>query len=647
MYILNGLSVILSVMLNYFASLSFFLTVYLATSFSVHAMPSHSVHVSEPAMEAETRSSINDYDLKYQQMEWKVDPSINSISGKISSYIFILADLDMLEFNMSSALVFDSAYINAEKIMEYQQADDMLQLILPHTISAEQLDTIIIYYHGTPAESGFGSFVLDTHDSVPILWTLSEPYGAKDWWPCKQSLTDKIDSIDVFITSPNAYTAVSNGLLNDVVTVGDYTTWHWRHRHPIATYLVCMAVTNYQQYNDTITVGDENILVENYVYPEDIEEAQAGTAELAGPMQLFSQLFGLYPFANEKYGHAQCNFGGGMEHQTITFVGLWTYELLAHELAHHWFGDYVTCASWEDVWLNESFATYLSALCYEFLKPDEFQNFLYWRKVWAVSNPGGSVFCDDTTSVSRIFNGQLSYSKGALVLHQLRWVIGDDNFFTALQNYLDDPEIANGFATTKQLIAHFENVYGQPLDWYFNDWYYGEGYPMYDITWKQDAANVVTVVVSQSQSVNDIDFFELPIELQFSNGNYDTSVVVQNDYDGQVFIIPLDKPVNVLAFDPYQHLITNGNIIKGNLIECDEFIMNAFPVPATDNLSVTACGDAVYTLQLFDTGGKLIYTGTIQRYNALDVSGYASGVYILSLTDGNGKLVESKEIVLH
>lgn len=590
------------------------------------------------------RSTDAHYDLIYQKMQWQVDPDVNFIAGTITSHILPSEDMSGITFNMSAALIADSVFINGEKITGVIHSVDFLEI--PAVFGAGQTDTVVVHYHGAPAGTGFGSFMQDTHDSVPVIWTLSEPYGAQDWWPCKQTLTDKIDSMDVFITVPDGYTAVSNGLLMSALSSGGFTTWHWKHRHPVATYLVCLAVTNYVQYNDTITLGDVSVLVENYVYPESLATAQTATSELAGPMLLFSQLFGTYPFADEKYGHAECNFAGGMEHQTITFVGVWDYELLAHELAHHWFGDFVTCASWQDIWLNEGFATYLSGMCLEFLKPDAFQNFLYWRNVWATSAPDGSVFCEDTSLVSRVFSGRLTYSKGALVLHQLRWVVGDSIFFEALNNYLYDPAIANGFATTRQLTDHFEAVYGSDLDWYFDDWIYGQGFPTYTISWTQDADNMVELVIDQVQSHPDVSFFELPLELRFSSAGYDTSIVVQNTVNHQVVYLQLHAAVNTLNFDPMQHIIDGEAVILGNLVECGDFDFKVYPVPADDKIAVTLCGDAFYNLRMYDLQGRLLIDRPIRRFDTFDVSQLAGGMYIISIFDTQGLLVKSREIAV-
>ena len=165
-----------------------------------------------------------------------------------------------------------------------------------------------VYYHGVPPDNGFGSFVQSTHKGTPVIWTLSEPYGASDWWPCKNSLTDKADSIDIFVTTPAEYKAASNGLLISSLPDGTGMVYHWKHRYPIATYLVCMAVTNYSRYIHKVPFGPDTLKVINYIYPEDSAAAYAQTANAVPMIQVYDSLFGIYPFQNEKYGHTQFYF---------------------------------------------------------------------------------------------------------------------------------------------------------------------------------------------------------------------------------------------------------------------------------------------------------------------------------------------------
>src|SRR5690606_28472419 len=166
-------------------------------------------------------------------------------------------------------------------------------------------------------ESGFGSFVQSEHEGIPVVWTLSEPYGAKDWWPCKQDLQDKADSIDIRITTPSAYRVASNGLLIEEADIaGGLKRFHWRHRYPIAHYLIAFAVTNYEVYHTQIEMANDTVPMETWAYPENAFEMQLNAGDIQQQMPLFSDLFGLYPFAHEKYGHCQFGWGGGMEHQT-------------------------------------------------------------------------------------------------------------------------------------------------------------------------------------------------------------------------------------------------------------------------------------------------------------------------------------------
>jgi aminopeptidase N len=187
-------------------------------------------------------------------------------------------------------------------------------------------------------------------------------------------------------------------------------------------------------------------------------------------MNLYADLFEPYPYADEKYGHAEFGWGGGMEHTTVSFMGGLGRGLIAHELGHQWFGDKVTCGSWQDVWLNEGFATYLAGMVIENL--DGEADFRSWKQDQISSvtyYPDGSVYipAQDTTSVNRIFSSRLSYNKGSMVLHMLRKKLGDAVFFQGLREYLDDPNLAYGYAKTPDLMQHLESASGEDLTEFF------------------------------------------------------------------------------------------------------------------------------------------------------------------------------------
>ncbi|MBL0340788.1 MAG: M1 family metallopeptidase [Bacteroidetes bacterium] len=481
-------------------------------------------------------SASTDYDVKYYNCFWNIDPAVSYISGKVTTLFNPTQPLfDSIVFDLTNALTVDSIWYH-NTTLTFNHSNDLITIPLPATIPVNTLDSITVFYQGVPGSTGFGSFIQDTHSGTPIIWTLSEPYGSSDWWPCKNGLTDKADSIDIAINTSSNYKAASNGILVSTTPNGNNTIYQWKHRYPIATYLICLAVTNYAEYSHFVPFAGDTLEVVNYIYPEDSASAVAQTSEITAMIQLYDTLFGVYAFQNEKYGHAQFGWGGGMEHQTITFVSGFDYDLLAHELAHHWFGDKVTCGSWEDIWLNEGFATYLAGLCFEHLIPAYWLPFKQNQINFITSQNDGSVLCTDTLDINRLFDGRLTYVKGAMILHQVRWVIGDSAFYAGINSYLTDVTCAYEFARTSDLKSHLEIASGQNLTWYFNDWFIGEGFPSYQINWSQIGSSVY-LEVNQTQSHPSVPFFELPLPIQFSNGTQDTIVRIDHTTSGQNFIL--------------------------------------------------------------------------------------------------------------
>jgi aminopeptidase N len=601
------------------------------------------IRTKQSASDRDLQNSANNRsDIHYCRLHWTVDPAIKYIQGEVMTVFEPVEPVNGLEFDFSQVLTMDSIRFHGQNLA-FSQNGDVVTVAFPALLPAFLTDSLTFYYQGIPDSTGFGSFRVDTHAGAPVLWTLSEPYGAMEWWPCKHALNDKIDSVDIFITHPTGYRAASNGLLQSETTSNGWITAHWKHRYPIAAYLIGIAVTNYTVFTVPAAFGGDTTPILNYVYPENLAEAQVGVDENVEVFQMFNQLFGPYPFKAEKYGHAQFSRAGGMEHQTMSFVSAFGFDLLAHELAHQWFGNKITCASWEDIWLNEGFASYLTGLCYNFLRPQYWEIYKADRIDKATLIPDGSVWVDDTTSVARVFNSRLSYAKGAMLLHMLRWKFGDSIFFAGVRNYVNDPNLGYGYVKTADFKAHIEAVSGANLDEFFADWFYGRGFPSYQTSWSVSPSNEVKITLDQSSSDPSVSFFEMPVPVKLSDGSKDTVLVLNHTFSGQEFTVALDFSPTTLVFDPDLWLVSRNNtvvsVIEDPLPVLD---INIVPNPARSNFTIllNAASSEKANLSFWAADGKLILQESLEIESGpnilpVQVGPLPAGRYLLRLETKN------------
>jgi aminopeptidase N len=588
----------------------------------------------------------SNFDVKYYRCEWEVDPAVRFIKGKVTLYFVITEAATSLSLDLMSALIVDSVS-QRNILLAHQQANNTMQVNFGGSINAGKLDSVSVYYHGVPPDTGMGSFVVSAHQGTAVMWSLSEPYGSRDWWPCKNGLDDKADSIDILITTPAQYKAASNGLLQSetLSAGGTKKTAYWKHRYPIASYLVCFAVTNYTVFNNVVQLGAVNMPMQTYCYPESVASFQNGTAEMLTTMQYFHNLLGDYPFVKEKYGHVQFSWGGGMEHQTASFIVSIVNYLTVHELAHQWFGDKITCKSWQDVWLNEGFATHCTALFYEKFYPQ----FTVPRRKddveYITAQPGGSVKVDDTTNVNRIFDNRLSYGKGHILLYMLRWKLTDSVFFRAIRNYLKDPALAYGFAGTADLKKHLEQESGQDLTKFFKDWYEGQGYPSYIVEWTPVGNNYVNIKMSQTTSHPSVSFFAMPVALQFKNATQQKTIIVDNKINGEIFLSDIGFIADTVLVDPeYWLLSRNNSTIKKASVISGQNIVQVFPNPLPNQFHVYLQNfvSNKVSITLYNAIGQLLYKKELTLANGsvyLDIPSHQlpHGEYNLRIQSGDFK----------
>ncbi|MFY8066853.1 MAG: M1 family aminopeptidase [Flavobacterium sp.] len=584
------------------------------------------------------------YDITYHELRFTVDPNVTNpyINGIVKTTFRALTDIDAVTFDMATELTVSSVTMNSTSLT-FSQSNYELNINLPSTVTTGNSATVVITYAGSPPQAE-GAFTRSTHSGTPVIFTLSEPFGARDWWPCKQDLNDKIESFDMYITCPNTYIGVSNGLLQSSVTSGGFTTRHFKHNYPIPAYLISLNVTNYTTYNIQAglgTVESPFFPINNYLYPESNTASNRSSIDNTVPiMNVFEQKFGPYPYRNEQYGHVQFGWGGGMEHTTMSSMGAWnSRSLIAHELGHQWFGNKVTCGTWKDIWLNEGLTEYSAGIVVEELDGDA--AFVAWKsgKINNItSQTSGAVYLtdDEATDVNRIFSSRLSYNKGSMVTHMLRWVMGDAIFFQALQNYLNAPNLAFGYAVTTDLKSQLETVHGSSLTEFFNDWIYGQGYPTYTVNAQNWGAGQAKITVSQTQSNASVSFFEMPLEIRLTSVSGLThDVVVNHTSNAQEFIVPVPFVVTGVTFDPNKHIISRNNVatLANESFDLEQTI-SVYPNPTTNELHIMMPTTLqLEKVEIYNTLGQLVGQKDANDFSVAELS---AGLHLLKITTSEG-----------
>lgn len=586
------------------------------------------------------------YDVKSYILDLHVSDTTTYVEGNVIIITEAISDLDTFAFELIPEQQIQHILINGKEQSDYFRIDDNVLVPLDGIVSAGSELIARIYYGGKPPEGGFFSGVTNSYSpgwQKDVTWTLSEPFSAKDWFPVKQDLSDKADSAFLFFTTSANNMVGSQGLLTNVVTLPEEKVrYEWKTYYPIDYYLLSFAVADYMDYSiyaHPDQMGGDSLLIQNFIYndPANLEMKKEPISKTIDIMELFCDLFNLYPFVNEKYGHTETQLGGGMEHQTMSTMGNFSFHLIAHELGHMWFGDHVTCATWSDIWINEGFATYSDYLANEFLLGDSAATaFITKAQNHAMSEDHGSIYIPleyvFPGNEWRIFNGRLSYDKGASIIHMLRHEIGNDEvFLEILKTFLD--EFGGGVATGEDFKEVAESVAEMDFQTFFDQWYYGQGFPRYDIVYWQDADNLF---ISSTQTGSNVssDFFEMMMDynIVFADGT-NTMVSFSQQEPLEVFYVPASKNVIGLEVDPNNWTleeVTSISSVGEKDFNPSYFTIGPNPVEDDLNLYFFKEGRETREIKIISVKGEVVLNKTIVGSNyTIDVSNLSSGMYFV------------------
>ena len=490
---------------------------------------------------------------------------------------------------------------------------------------------------------------------------MSEAIVAYHWWPCKQILTDKIDSSWVSVTTDSLNKVGSNGLLKNTTIIGNKKRYDWQSRIPIDYYLISVAVAKYKEYNlyaHPLYLPNDSILIQNYIYDNALNNTLFNSQKttlnkMPQVLEFESKMYGMYPFYKEKYGHSMAPFGGGMEHQTMTSLGFFDYYVDAHELGHQWWGDNVTCKSWGDIWINEGFAAYTEHLVAQYLDAPNFMTNLNSAHNSVMSAPDGKVWVtgQDTMDSNVIFDSRLTYDKGGSIIRSLQFLTNSDSvWFNTLRGF------QNTYKKSTASVVDFKNYYqtftGINPTQFFNQWYYGEGYPTFNVKY-YFAPNTAIIKSTQTTSFpSSVPLFITPIEYKITRSGFpDTTVRVMHSNAIETYTFNmLGTPTGVIC-DPNNWLINKviGPAVDNSLgLHENENLFSTItvgPNPTKGSFTLSNDQNIEGKAEVFDMTGKKLLEKKLGAETTFDLGNYANGIYILKISDTNGRERSSQKII--
>jgi aminopeptidase N len=502
-------------------------------------------------------------DVKHIRLEIFVDYENRAIRGVCTTKAIAFNDgLTAIELD-SKELQIESVTIEGEGAAKFSLIEDKLRIELGKTYAKDQEFTVSIRYKGNPRRGLYFIAPDEAHPKKhPQVWTQGQDEDARYWFPCYDYPNQKATT-EVIASVPKGWFALSNGSLLNRRDDGNQTIFHWKQEIPHVTYLVTLAAGEYSALEEKY--GELQVVA--YVPPGDEEAGKRAFTLTKDMIALFESRTGQkYPYAKYAQIVVEDFIFGGMENTSATtLTDLALYDeateqdhvadsLVAHELAHQWFGDLLTCRDWSHAWLNEGFATYCESLWEEHRRgTDEMHYYLYETAQGYFSEDSGryrrSIVSQRYEDPLDLFDRHL-YEKGGLVLHMLRYVLGEEPFWRSIHQYVQTNAQQN--VITRDLMKAIEQVTGKNLEWFFDEWIFGAGHPEYEVAYSWDSdTKLASVNVKQThEETEETKLFKMPVVLAFVVGSEEKRFTVTVEKKEHTFYFPLTEEPKDFRFDP-------------------------------------------------------------------------------------------------
>lgn len=554
-------------------------------------------------------SAATGFDVQHYVIDIEIDPVAKTVAGHVDVTVAIVAAaVDSLELYLKDNMTVTGVAMGAVPLA-FTRGADRIRIQLGGAYTFGDTVTVSVSYHGAPVQQGLRFY-------SKVVFNISEPDMARNWFPCYDEPWDKATS-EMICTVPATRYCASNGLLLSVTdTPQGKKTFHWSTQYLHSTYVISVAVSAYSQFSHWYRYADtDSMPMPYYVYPEKLAAAQVSFSRAPSMMEFFSDTFGEYPFLDEAYGTALAEVGGAMENFTCTtygqalVTGTHTYDwVVAHEMAHSWFGNSVTLADWRNIWLNEGFATYADALWHEHTGGE---SALAARMAYFKSE----YFAEDAVSRFPMYDpvnlwGATVYEKGAWILHMLRYVVGDAAFFDALRLY--HQTYAYSTASTENFEALCETTTGADLGAFFDEWVYQAGYPEYEYGWTtfSDGARF-HVDLSIDQVQTDAPVFTIPVEVRMTTASGGSLLRLPVASAHEIYQLTFDEEPVGLEFDPFNRILKTAAEVPTGIVRdhaAPAIAARVSPNPARNNARIEffldEAGDV--TLDVYDVAGRRV-----------------------------------------